>query len=146
MLWMSVPSYFYGALLLGRALAPLALRYVSDAKQARMGSALALLSCGALILSRSAVEIAVCAFFAGLGLSTLYPIAVTLLSSSFGSKAAHIGGTMFALSTLGGATVPWLVGFTSTQSHSLRTALVVPFLGCALMVFLFSRPRWRCLE
>jgi MFS transporter, FHS family, glucose/mannose:H+ symporter len=143
--WMSVPSYFYGALLLGRAVAPLTLRHLSDAKQASLGALLAGLSSALLIASPSVFGIAICAFFAGLGLSTLYPIAIAFLSDSFSAQVWRIGGSMFALSTLGGASVPWLVGFVSTQSRSLRTALMVPLLGCVVMLLIFSRPQWRRL-
>jgi len=52
---------------------------------------------------------------------------------------------MFALSTLGGATVPWLVGFVSTEFQSLRTALIVPLAGCLVMLLIFSRPEWKRL-
>jgi MFS transporter, FHS family, glucose/mannose:H+ symporter len=143
--WMTVPSYFYGALLLGRALAPLTLLHLSDAKQSCFGALLALLSSGALLSSRSVPAIAIWASLAGLGLSTLYPITIGFLSSSFGADASRIGGLMFALSTLGGASVPWLVGFASTEFRSLRTALVIPLAGCLVMLLLFSRPRWRQL-
>jgi len=140
--WMSIPSYFYGALLFGRALAPLTLGRLGDAKQASLGALVAGLSSVLLILSKSVSGIAAFALLAGLGLSTLYPIAIAFLSASFSSDAARVGGFMFALSTLGGASVPWLVGFVSTQFSSLRTALVVPLIGCAVMLLIFSRREW----
>ncbi|HKR84516.1 MAG TPA: MFS transporter [Terriglobales bacterium] len=143
--WMSMPSYFYGALLLGRALAPLTLRRLPDREQTWLGLLLAGTSILLLIFSRSIAGIATCALFAGLGLSTLYPITIAFLSASFGSKASHIGGVMFALSTLGGATVPWLVGFVSTEFQSLRTALIVPLAGCLVMLLIFSRSEWKRL-
>ncbi len=136
--WMTVPSYFYGALLLGRALAPLSLRGISDRTQTRLGALLSLASTGALLLSRSVPAIAVCAFLAGLGLSTLYPIAIGFLSR-FGTSASRIGGFMFALSSLGGASVPWVLGFVSTELGSLRTALVVPLTGCLFFKFTVAR-------
>jgi fucose permease len=141
--WMTVPSYFYGALLLGRALAPLSLRHLKDGEQACAGVLLGLLSSASLILSRSISAIAICALLAGLGLSTVYPITIGLLSATFGREATNIGGFMFALSTLGGASVPWLVGFASTEFRSLRAGLLIPVAGCLLMLALFSRPRWR---
>ena len=141
--WMSVPAYFYGALLAGRALAPITLRRLSDRKQACLGVLIAIFSSALLILSQSVFLIAICAFFAGLGLSTLYPITIAFLSASFGPQASRIGGTMFALSTLGGASVPWLVGFFSTEFRSLRTAMLVPLAGSLLMLLIFSRPEWK---
>jgi len=141
--WITVPSYFYGALWAGRAVAPLSLQHFSDSKQARLGALLALISTAVLLLSRSIPGIAISAFVIGLGLSTLYPIAIGFLSSSFGPDALHVGGYMFALSALGGASIPLAVGFTSTMFDSLKTALFIPLLGLLAMLLLFSSPRLR---
>jgi fucose permease len=48
---------------------------------------------------------------------------------------------MFALSSLGGATVPWLVGALSSRFGSLRVGLTVPLLGCVVMLFLYLKNR-----
>jgi MFS transporter, FHS family, glucose/mannose:H+ symporter len=140
--WMTVPSFFYGALLLGRALAPLTLKHMTDSQQAISGSVLALLSSVSLILSQSIVAIWACAFFAGFGLSTLYPIIIALLSGTFAGEETRIAGVMFALSTLGGAIMPWMVGFVSTRFNALRLGLVVAPAGCLLMVALFASSQW----
>lgn len=139
--WVTIPAYFYAALLVGRAIAPITLRRLSDISQARMGAILASVGVGALVYSRTLVYIAGCTFVVGLGLSTLYPIIIGFLSSIFGSAASRVAGVMFALSTVGGATVPWLVGYTSTQFGSLRPALLVPLTGCIVMMGLFWRAR-----
>jgi len=143
--WITVPSYFYGALLLGRVVAPLTLRQISDVRQARWGTVLALSSTGALLFARSVPGVALCALFAGLGMSSLYPIAIAFLSEAFEAATPRIIGIMFALSTLGGASVPWLVGYVSTRFASLRTALVVAVVGCLTMFVLFrSRDLQKC--
>lgn len=139
--WITVPSYFYGALLIGRATAPLSLRRISDRTQVRLGAVLAGAGVAALLYSRTLLSIAACALLVGFGLSTLYPIAIGLVSSIFGAEASRIAGSLFALSTLGGATFPWLVGFVSTQFGSLRTALLVPLAGCLIMTWLFWNPQ-----
>lgn len=138
--WITVPSYFYGAMLLGRVLGPLTLRQVSDVKQACAGAVLAMIGSGTLLFARSVSSVAICALFAGLGMSSLYPIAIGFLSEAFGAATPRVAGVMFALSTLGGASVPWLVGYVSTQFASLRTALVVAVAGCLTMLLLFRNP------
>ncbi len=144
--WIITPSYFYGALLLGRVLAPLTLKQISDGKQACVGAALAMIGSGTLLFARSVSSVAVCALFAGLGMSSLYPIAISFLSEGFGAVTPRIASVMFALSTLGGATVPWLVGYMSTRFASLRTALVVAVGGCLTMLLLFRSSSLRkCL-
>lgn len=140
--WMTVTSYFYGALVVGRILASLLWRQITDAKQAFGGALVTLVSSAALVVSRSVSAIAFCAFMAGLGFSTLYPITISLFSSRFGERAKSMGGIMFALSTLGGATVPWLVGLVSTKFQSLRSGLVIPFAGSLVMLAIFTR-LWR---
>jgi len=84
--------------------------------------------------------VALCALLAGLGLSSLYPIAIGFLAQGFGAAIPRMAGVMFALSTLGGASVPWLVGYVSTQFASLRSALFVAVTGCLMMLFLFRSP------
>jgi fucose permease len=138
--WATAPSYFYGALLVGRLAAPLILRKISDAKLARLGAGVACVGGAALIAVHSLLGIAICAALTGLGLSTLYPIAIGFLSASFGTAASRIGGTLFAIATLGGAIVPWLVGLVSTHSGSLRTALLVPLLSCVSIVWFYWIP------
>jgi fucose permease len=139
--WVTIPAYFYAALLVGRAIAPITLRRISDIAQARMGAILACVGIVALLYSRTLVYIAGCTFVVGLGLSTLYPIVIGFLASTFGPAASRVAGVMFALSTVGGATIPWLVGYTSTQFRSLRLALLVPLSGCIVMMGLFWRAR-----
>lgn len=139
--WMTVPSYFYGALLLGRLAAPLTLRRLSEATQTRWGAMLAVVGAAALLNSHSVLETIVSSLLIGLGLSSLYPIAIGVLSSRFGSAAPRIASVLFALSTLGAAVLPWLVGYVSTESGSLRTALLVPFLGCCTIAALFWNPQ-----
>ena len=134
--WITAPSYFYGALLLGRVTAPMILKRIPDATYARLSALLAVWSVGALLYSHSFLSVAICAGLTGLGLSTLYPIMIGYLSASFGAAASRIAGTIFAFSTLGAASIPWLVGYVSTQSGSLRIALVITLLGSLIMLCL----------
>ena len=135
--WITVPAYFYGALLLGRLVAAWALRRISAITQARLASLLATAGVAALLYSRTTSGIALTAAIIGLGLSTLYPIAIGLATVGLGAAAERIMGTLFAFSTLGGACVPWLVGFLSTHYGNLRTALLIPLAGCAAIAALY---------
>ncbi len=141
-MWVETPSFFYGSLLLGRALAPIALRHISDLKLARVGLATALLGVIGVVSSRSLIPVLLTACVIGLGLSAIYPITIALLSHTFGASANRVGSVMFALAGAGGASLPWLVGFTSMQMSSLKLGLMVPVAGCALMLALYFR-HWR---
>jgi len=138
-MWVATPSFFYGALLVGRALAPIALRRISDLNLARLGLATALLGVVALVASSSLVAVVGSAVVIGLGFSAIYPITIALLSHKFESAATRLGSVMFALAGFGGACVPWLVGFFSTEMSSLQLALIVPAAGCAAMLAIYLR-------
>ena len=133
-----VPSFFWGALLLGRVLAPLVLRRVRDTRVAAAGLALASLGIIGLLTAKSVPWVAGGAAVVGAGLASVYPIKVSLLPRWFGSYADRLGGLIFSMGSLGGAALPWVVGAVSTQSGSLRTGFVVPLFGTLLMLTFYS--------
>jgi fucose permease len=100
---------------------------------------LALAAAGvALVLaSRSLAPVVVGASMAGLGLASVFPITVSLLSHWFGEMAALVGGAVFPLGNLGGAALPWLVGVISTGSGSLRVGFLVPLFGALSMLAVY---------
>lgn len=127
------PMFFWTGLLAGRLLAPVILPRLKEAKVVSFGLLTAIL--GVVIFLRSAARpLAMAALtIAGAGLSLLYPIFIAWVSLAFGSRSRRLGGAMFAMAAIGGATLPWLVGFVSSHSGSLRIGLLVPLVGCALM-------------
>jgi fucose permease len=139
--WALTPSFFWGALLLGRALAPVMLRHVRDTTLASAGLVLASLGVFVLLIANTMALVVVGASLAGFGLASVFPINIALLSQWFGEMASRIGGVMFALSSLGGATAPWLVGALSSRFGSLRVGLTVPLVGSLAMLFLYLKNR-----
>jgi len=51
----------------------------------------------------------------------------------------------FSMASLGGSAMPWLVGFVSTETASLRIGLGVPLVGVVMMVVLVGVLRRRGL-
>ena len=139
--WALTPSFFWGALLLGRALAPVFLRHVRETTLASAGLVVASLGVFVLLIANTMALVVAGASLAGLGLASVFPINIAMLSQWFGEMASRIGGVMFALSSLGGATVPWLVGILSSRFGSLRIGLIVPLLGSLTMLFLYLKNR-----
>src|SRR6266850_6387170 len=139
--WALTPSFFWGALLLGRALAPVILRHVRETTLACAGLVLASLGILVLLIANTMALVVVGASMAGFGLASVFPINIAMLSQWFGEMASRVGGVMFALSSLGGATVPWLVGALSSRFGSLRIGLIVPLLGSIAMLFLYLKNR-----
>ncbi len=140
--WAMTPAFFYGAMLLGRTLAPLLLRNIREVRLAASGAGLAFLGTGILVSSRSISAVVAGAALAGLGLSAVFPIKVSLLPRWFGDSVSRVSGPMFALGNLGGGALPWLVGTLSTHFSSLRVGFAVPLVGTAtLLVFYLSQDR-----
>jgi len=136
------PSFFYSALMLGRWLAPLLLRRFEEIRVAQAGVLLACAGMAGLVGSHSLPSVMASATVAGLGLSAVYPITISLLSREFGHAASRVGSLMFTCANLGGAILPWLVGVSSHQLGTLKAGLAVPLIGAALMYFLYLRD-WR---
>jgi fucose permease len=139
--WALTPSFFWGALLLGRAGAPVILRRVRETTLASAGLVLASLGLFVILIANTMTLVVAGASLAGFGLASVFPINIALLSQWFGEMASHVGPMMFALSSFGGATVPWLVGGLSSRFGSLRVGLTVPLLGSVVMLFLYLRNR-----
>lgn len=134
--WAITPSYFWGSLLFGRSITPAILRYLQESKVSIAGLLAALLGIMACLVTRNPIQLAVSTCLAGLGLAAVFPIAIANLSHRFGAAASRVAGLMFNLAGLGGATLPWLVGFTSTRLNNLKFGLFVPLAGCAMMLVL----------
>jgi len=137
--WVTTPSYFYGGLLAGRALAPIFLRSVSELRLVRLSVATALLGLILLLASHSMAFVLGFAAIIGLGLAAIYPVTISLLTNCFGPMAARVASVMFMLASFGAACMPWLVGVLSTEEASLKIGLAVPLAGCALMLGLYLR-------
>jgi fucose permease len=138
-IWVTTPSYFYGGLLAGRALAPILLRKISEVLLVRCSVTTALLGLMVLLVAHSMVLVLMSAATIGLGLAAIYPITISLLTNCFGPMAARVGSVMFMLASFGAACMPWLVGVTSTKMSSLKFGLMIPLLGCVLMLVLYMR-------
>ena len=138
--WTITPSFFWGALLLGRVSAPLALRKIHETKVAGSGVALAALGIAILLMAQTMTPVVIGASLAGLGFSAVYPINVSLLSHWFGDTTTRISGVIFAIGNLGGAVLPWVVGALSTKLGSLRIGLAVPLCGAlGMLVFYLTQ-------
>jgi fucose permease len=135
------PAFFWLGLMIGRALAPAAIRALAAyEKRERMltgcGLTLATMASSALLFARTYRAALVCVTLAGLGLACVYPILVGWLVRIYGAHVRRFGSVVFATGSLGGATLPWLVGAVSTHTSALRTGLVVPIAACVAMFLL----------
>ena len=72
----------------------------------------------------------------GLGLAAVFPTTFAIFSRHFGRQASQLTGFFFVLAGLGGALIPWLVGFNSAQFGDLRIGLLIPLFCVASMILL----------
>jgi FHS family glucose/mannose:H+ symporter-like MFS transporter len=137
------PAFFWGGLMTGRALAPIALRAVAERILVAAGLIAAILATGTLLYASTYRSAIICAAIAGLGLACIYPILVGWLVRIFGAHARRFGSIVFATGSLGGATIPWLVGAVSTHTGALRFGLAVPIGACVAMSLVNGFFPWR---
>jgi FHS family glucose/mannose:H+ symporter-like MFS transporter len=137
-LWELSPMFFWVGLMAGRALTPIILRRVTERTLLMTGLILAGSFNGALLWASTFRGATICVTATGLGLSCVYPLVVSQMVGRYGKDAKHTRSIMFALACVGGATMPALVGFTSTHAGSLRAGLWVPFIACLAMLSLLS--------
>ena len=137
-----MPSFFWGALLLGRALAPFALKFRRETTVARLGLISAVLGGLFLVTAHGLSQIMVGSVLAGLGLASIFPISVSLLPRWFGDSAHHASSVIFASGNTGGAVLPWVLGAVSAHYSSLRLAFSIPLAGAIAMLlfYLLQRP------
>jgi MFS transporter, FHS family, glucose/mannose:H+ symporter len=139
------PSFFYGFLLLGRALSPVLLRRVSTVSLSMAGLVSAVLGSLLIILANQPHALYAGAALAGLGCAPQYPIFVTWLAQTFGKNTTWLSALFFTAAGAGGAALPWLMGIVGAQTDSLRLGFFLPLVACvAMMVFaLRSSPHAR---
>jgi fucose permease len=117
LLWMS--------LTFGRVGASAVMLRVGEKTVQRWGLALAAAFTAALAMAHSAVTIAGFAVLLGLSLAPFFPATWALLMAE--RPTARQAGIVLAVSGLGAAALPWLMGVVSTRAGSLQVALVLPF-------------------
>ena len=141
-LWALAPMFFWGGLLGGRALVPMIALRKREKLLVAIGLSMGLAGSAILLAVRTFGGVAVCVALTGLGFAAIYPVLVAWMAKHFGERARRIGSLMFALAGMGGAVVPWVVGFFSTRLGNLRAGLLVPVASCLVMLgLLLGIPR-----
>ena len=132
LLWMS--------LTVGRVGASAVMLRVGEKTVQRWGLALAATFTACLAMAHSAVTIAGFAVLLGLSLAPFFPATWALLMAEH--PTARQAGIVLAVSGLGAAALPWMMGVVSTRAGSLQVALALPFaaaLGLLAMSLFVAR-------
>jgi MFS transporter, FHS family, glucose/mannose:H+ symporter len=135
-LWALAPMFFWGGLLAGRALVPMIPLRKREKLLTATGLGMGLTGTAVLLTVSTFEGVVLCIALTGLGFAAIYPVLVSWMAKHFGERARRVGSVMFALAGMGGAVVPWVVGFFSTHLGSLRAGLLVPVASCLVMLVL----------
>ncbi len=132
----SIALCFWIAELAGRAAMALVVRRVNERLFYQAALVTLMLATGALFLvpNVSTAGIFLITGIGALSLAPLFPLAISFLIARAGNDRRL--GRIFASSSLGGTSLPWLTGILSTHFQSLRVGLVVPAIGAVLMLLL----------
>lgn len=121
----------------GRGLAAVLLQRIREGTLLTAALSLATLLVVVLSQAHGPVAITVTAGLLGMALAPWFPV---VLSAMLGEGAtAGETGTIIAVSGLGAASLPLLLGIVSRSSGSLRIALAVPLTGLLLLLLLSLR-------
>ncbi len=112
------------ALTAGRALSSIALRFLSETRMQRFGLILSFFFIVGLSTASHAASLSAWSILLGLSLAPFFPATFALLMHR--NPTAREAGFILAVSGLGAAAFPWLMGIVSTHTGSLREAMGVP--------------------
>lgn len=129
---------FWASLTAARLLTPVLLSVIPERVLLRLGLCVATVALLLMLVAHSTAGIAACAAVAGFSLSPWFPLVLSVLVSQ--SPTASQAGRVIAISGLGAAALPWLVGQLSAASGSLRIALLLPALGIVALLCLSFSP------
>lgn len=126
-------SFFWIALLVGRAAAPAVLRVISESNLLTISLCVLLVSNVMLLMSHTPAMSIASATLAGLMLAPIFPLCLSkVLAIASGPSESR---WVFAISGLGGAVVPWITGQVASARGSLRVGLTVPLVaGCVMLL------------
>ena len=127
--------YWLSELMSRLLMAPL-LSFVTEATLYRLSLCILLITQLGLILTPHPTPALVVAgtILTGAALGPLYPLIVSFLLACTGQHARV--GRLFALASLGGASLPWLTGAVSTSFGGLRPGLLVPAAATLLLLLI----------
>ena len=124
LLWMS--------LTIGRVGFAALLRRLQETLLWRIALIATVILTGILALAHTTKSIAMVTVLLGLSLSPWFPVTFSLLMGQ--RPRARQAGIVIAVSGLGAASLPWIMGVLSTHTGSLQRALVVPLLAAVLLL------------
>lgn len=132
-----VAACFWAAILVGRGITPLVLKFASELRVHRCAIAGALAGILLLLEGHGPVTLVTGACCTGLMLGPIFPLTVSLFIDRAGDSGNV--GWVFAIAGFGAAVFPWAAGVASSAAHSLRIGLLATAVSTAGMLLLALR-------
>jgi fucose permease len=132
----------WAALTAGRLLTSAVLRWITETTLQRVALVLSAVFIAMLAGAHNGSAISALCILLGLSLAPFFPTTFAILLRR--RPSARVAGIILAVSGLGAALFPWLMGLVSTRTGSLRNAMAVPLalaLGLLLLSFLIVTAR-----
>jgi MFS transporter, FHS family, glucose/mannose:H+ symporter len=130
-------ALFWAALVLGRAITPLILAWVTELGLYRASVFATITGVLLLLAAHRPLTILAGSVLSGLALAPLFPLILALFLEEIGGS--RNAGWVFAVAGLGGAVLSWLTGTISSGTGSLRIGLLVPGAAALLMLVMIRR-------
>lgn len=124
--WFPPIFVYFLCFVLGRGVAPLFLRYLSENKMLTASLLTVLVGMCVLLLADDAQILSVGAGIAGFGTASVYPTNLSRFTKIFGASATRRATPIFICGTLGAATTTWFIGYVSSRNaNDLRSGMFV---------------------
>jgi FHS family glucose/mannose:H+ symporter-like MFS transporter len=128
-------SCFWAALLAGRLAAGFLWKNVAPRRLTSLSLATATSGIILLAICNSKPALLAGIVLAGAGLAAVFPTTVAMFSSEATTSAKRAAGVVFAAAGLGGAVLPWCIGWLSYRGYSLRVGMaLIAFVTLLMLV------------
>jgi fucose permease len=125
---------FWAAILVGRGITPLILKFADEMCVHRCAIAGAVAGIVLLLEAHGPLTLLTGASCTGLMLGPIFPLTISLFIDRAGDSSNV--GWVFAIAGFGAAALPWAAGAISSAAHSLRIGLLVTLVAAAGMLLL----------
>jgi fucose permease len=123
---------FWSSITAGRAITSLLLLRLRESTLQRASLILAAVFTASLAVAHGALAIAACAVLIGLSLAPFFPTAFSILMGD--RPSARQAGVVLAMSGVGAAMLPSIMGVVSTHTGSLQIALAIPLFAAIVLL------------
>jgi fucose permease len=133
---LSATPLFFMFFVLGRGLAAVLARFLSNNQIIWASLTLTLLGTITLILSTGWQFIFISSAILGLGLAAVFPTNMARFTETFGPAANEKTVPLFVMGSAGSITITWLIGYFSNANNSLGAGLRVLLAAAAALIVL----------